>query len=122
MAGMRQPVRLANVEKKPARAVPSGSSATFTAPCQHIHSREEEGFSVLEGEITFLVGDKRLVARAGTFGNMPAGTLHTFKNESGKPARMLISVGIGTVAILVWVKSPFVPAIANPTPTGYNPL
>jgi hypothetical protein len=26
------------------------------------------------------------------FANMPVGTPHSFKNESGKPARMLISV------------------------------
>ena len=61
-------------------------------PPLHVHSREEEGFYVLEGEITFFVGDQRLVASAGTFANMPVGTLHSFKNESGKPARMLISV------------------------------
>jgi hypothetical protein len=39
-----------------------------------------------------LVGDQRLVAGAGTFDNMPAGTLHSFKNETDRPARMLISV------------------------------
>src|ERR1700747_2309301 len=60
-------------------------------PPPHVHSPEEEGFSVLEGEITFLVGDKRLVAGPGTFANMPVGTLHAFKNECGRPARMLIS-------------------------------
>jgi quercetin dioxygenase-like cupin family protein len=61
-------------------------------PPPHTHSREEEGFYVLEGEITFLVGDKPLVARAGTFANMPVGTPHSFKNETDQPARMLISV------------------------------
>src|SRR5215471_11760268 len=61
-------------------------------PPPHVHSREEEGFFVLEGEITFTIGDKRHVARAGMFANMPVGTLHSFKNEGGKPARMLISV------------------------------
>src|SRR6516162_11960275 len=55
-------------------------------PPAHVHSREEEGFYVLEGEITFHVGDKRLVASAGMFANMPVGTLHSFKNESGKSA------------------------------------
>ena len=29
---------------------------------------------------------------AGMFANMPVGCLHSFKNESGKPAKMLISV------------------------------
>jgi hypothetical protein len=38
------------------------------------------------------MGDQRLVASAGTFANMPVGTPHSFKNDSGKPARMLISV------------------------------
>lgn len=61
-------------------------------PPPHVHSREEEGFYVLEGEITFTIGDKRLVASAGMFANMPVGTPHSFKNESSKPAEMLISV------------------------------
>jgi quercetin dioxygenase-like cupin family protein len=61
-------------------------------PPPHVHSREEEGFYVLEGEITFTMGDQRLVASAGTFANMPVGTPHSFKNESGRPAKMLISV------------------------------
>src|SRR5215475_7800981 len=61
-------------------------------PPPHVHSREEEGFYVLEGEITFTVNGERVVATAETFANMPVGSLHTFKNESGTPARMLISV------------------------------
>ena len=61
-------------------------------PPPHVHSREEEGFYVLEGEITLLIGDQRLIASAGMFANMPVGTPHSFKNDSGKPARMLISV------------------------------
>jgi quercetin dioxygenase-like cupin family protein len=61
-------------------------------PPPHVHSREEEGFYILEGEITFTIGDKRLVAGAGVFANMPVGTPHAFKNESSRPARMLISV------------------------------
>ena len=77
----------------------SGKYALFEAfvspgggPPPHVHSREEEGFYVLEGEITFTIGDQRLVASTGMFANMPVGTPHAFKNESGKPARMLISV------------------------------
>jgi len=61
-------------------------------PPPHVHSREEEGFYILEGEITFVIGDKRIVAGTGMFANMPVGTPHSFKNESRKPARMLISV------------------------------
>lgn len=61
-------------------------------PPPHIHSREEEAFYILEGEITFTVNDKKIVAQAGMFANMPVGTPHSFKNESDQPAKMLISV------------------------------
>ena len=61
-------------------------------PPPHVHSREEEGFYILEGEITFQIGDERVVATAGMFANMPVGTPHSFKNESTLPAKMLISV------------------------------
>lgn len=61
-------------------------------PPPHIHSREEEGFYILEGEITFTIGERRVVATAGMFANMPVGTPHSFRNESDRPARMLISV------------------------------
>jgi quercetin dioxygenase-like cupin family protein len=61
-------------------------------PPPHVHSREEEGFYILEGEITVHVGDERIVATAGMFANMPVGMPHSFKNESDRPAKMLISV------------------------------
>src|SRR4249920_3825650 len=61
-------------------------------PPPHVHRREEEGFIILEGEITFMVNGERIVARMGTFANMPVGTPHSFKNESNRLARMLISV------------------------------
>jgi quercetin dioxygenase-like cupin family protein len=61
-------------------------------PPPHIHSREEEGFLILEGEITFTINGERVVAKPGTFANMPIGTPHSFKNESGQPAKMLILV------------------------------
>jgi quercetin dioxygenase-like cupin family protein len=61
-------------------------------PPPHVHSREQEGFYVLDGEITFSSGARRTVAKAGDFINMPPGMPHAFKNESGRPARMLIWV------------------------------
>jgi len=60
-------------------------------PPPHIHRREDETFYVLEGEITFQVGDERRVAKSGTFVHMPIGILHAFKNETSQPAKMLIS-------------------------------
>ncbi|WP_182870573.1 quercetin 2,3-dioxygenase [Rhodopirellula sp. JC639] len=76
-----------------------GKYATFEAivppgsgPPPHIHSREEESFLVLEGEMTFQLGDQRFTAGEGTFLNMPVGSLHCFKNESNKTARLLITL------------------------------
>jgi mannose-6-phosphate isomerase-like protein (cupin superfamily) len=61
-------------------------------PPPHAHSREEEGFYILEGEVTFTVNGERVVATAGMFADMPVGTPHSFKNESNKPAKMLVWV------------------------------
>jgi mannose-6-phosphate isomerase-like protein (cupin superfamily) len=61
-------------------------------PPPHIHSREEEAFYILEGELTLFVGEQRIAARAGTFANVPVGTLHRFRNEGDKPVRLLITV------------------------------
>lgn len=61
-------------------------------PPPHVHRREQEGFYVLEGEITFRFGEQSLVATAGMFANMPVGMPHSFKNESQRPAKMIITV------------------------------
>jgi quercetin dioxygenase-like cupin family protein len=61
-------------------------------PPPHVHSGEEEGFYILEGEITFTINGERVVATAGMFANMSVGTPHSFKNEGNKPAKMLVSV------------------------------
>ncbi len=59
-------------------------------PPPHVQSREDEGFYVLEGEIAFVADGQRVIARKGTFLNIPKGVVHTFKNESAAEARMLI--------------------------------
>jgi quercetin dioxygenase-like cupin family protein len=76
-----------------------GKYATFEAfvgpgggPPPHIHRREEESFFVLEGEITFTVNGERIVAGSGTFASVPIGSLHSFKNETARAARMLITM------------------------------
>src|SRR5262245_65639119 len=56
-------------------------------PPPHVHRREEEGFYILEGEITFTIGNSRLVAVPGTFANRRISTHNSFKNESAKTAR-----------------------------------
>ena len=61
-------------------------------PPPHIHRREDEWFYVVEGEITFQIGEERRVAKPGTFIHMPIGNLHAFTNNTDKPAKLLISL------------------------------
>ena len=59
-------------------------------PPPHYHTGEEEAFYVLEGEITFTVENRTVIGTPGTFVQIPRGTPHAFKNQSGASARMLI--------------------------------
>ena len=52
---------------------------------------EEESFYVIEGEITFQIGDEKSVCGPGSFVHVPIGNLHGFKNESNQAAKMLIT-------------------------------
>ncbi len=60
-------------------------------PPPHIHRREDEWFYVVEGEIIFQIGEERRVAKPGSFIHMPIGNLHSFTNNTDKPAKLLIS-------------------------------
>ena len=84
----------------------------------HIHSREEEAFFILEGEIAFYLGEERLVARAGMFANMPIGSQHCFKNETQKPATADHSRSCRTGKDVLRIAQPVVPgATSAPPPT-----
>jgi quercetin dioxygenase-like cupin family protein len=61
-------------------------------PPPHIHSREDEAFYVLEGEIQFHAGGRSFTATPGAWVTLAKGSLHHFKNISTKPARMLVMV------------------------------
>ena len=61
-------------------------------PPPHIHSREDESFFVVEGEIDFQVGDEKITAQPGTFIQGPRGIAHSFKNNTQLPARMLVFI------------------------------
>lgn len=62
---------------------------TGTTP--HIHTMMGEGFYVLEGEVTFQRENTTITATPGTFVNLPAGTIHAYRNLGETPARMLVS-------------------------------
>jgi quercetin dioxygenase-like cupin family protein len=60
-------------------------------PPRHIHHREDETFYVVEGEMTFLVGDKTIKATAGTMVFAPRNIPHSFTIDS-EQVRILVMV------------------------------
>ncbi|ADB49657.1 cupin domain-containing protein [Conexibacter woesei] len=60
-----------------------------SGPGPHSHENNEELFYVLEGTMTFLVGDEHVDAAAGSFLRLPAGTVHDFENRGDARAGVL---------------------------------
>jgi len=58
-------------------------------PGAHAHEANEELFYVVDGTMTFLVGDVYIDATAGTFLRIPAGVVHDFENRTTEPAAAL---------------------------------
>lgn len=56
----------------------------------HYHSKIEEQFYMVDGEMELRAGDRVLVGRPGTFVTVPTGVAHGFANRSNVPARMLL--------------------------------
>ncbi len=61
----------------------------FAGPPLHIHHALTDMFYVLEGVLTFRIGDKTVEGPPGTFVCAPPGVPHTFSNPSSEPARFL---------------------------------
>jgi quercetin dioxygenase-like cupin family protein len=60
-------------------------------PPPHIHTREDETFYVLEGEIEFLLGEELVNAGPGDFVNIPRGLVHRFLNTGSETARLILT-------------------------------
>lgn len=79
-----------------------------TEPPIHIHSREDEAWYVLDGQMTFRVGDDTFVASSGAFAFAPRGRPHAFTVDV-EPTRVLVfaspagfehfAVDLGTPAV-----------------------
>ena len=75
-----------------AYALMEASVAPGGEPPPHIHHHEDEAWYVLEGELTFTVGDRTLQAQAGSFVFAPKDIPHSFTVRGPGPARMLAVV------------------------------
>ena len=64
-------------------------------PPVHVHPDTDEGFYVAEGELTFILGDREVVAGPGTFVFVPRGVAHTVRTTGGGPMRGLLILSPG---------------------------
>ena len=62
----------------------------------HVHHNEDETFYVLEGEVTFLVGDERIDVAAGDFLFAPRDIPHAYVVRSER-ARMFVTLSPASV-------------------------
>jgi mannose-6-phosphate isomerase-like protein (cupin superfamily) len=78
-------------------------------PPLHVHHDSDEGFYVLEGEVTVWAGDEQRVLGPGEFAFGPKGVPHTYRVTSAAPARMIVTSSNGAFAS-------FVQAYGEPAP------
>jgi quercetin dioxygenase-like cupin family protein len=60
-------------------------------PPPHVHREDDEGFYVLEGELTLYTPDAEVVLGPGEFFNAVHGVPHTYRVTSEQPARWLVT-------------------------------
>jgi mannose-6-phosphate isomerase-like protein (cupin superfamily) len=70
-------------------------------PPLHVHNESEEGFYVLEGEVTFWAGDLERRLGPGEFVLGPKGVPHTYRVTSEAPARFIVTSSTGEFAAFV---------------------
>ena len=71
-------------------SVPAGGG-----PPPHVHTREDEAFYLLDGEVEFCTKGQTGRAGPGDFVFLPRGTAHWFRNPGLTPAKMLVLVTPG---------------------------
>jgi quercetin dioxygenase-like cupin family protein len=64
-------------------------------PPPHLHTREDEAFYLLDGELEISVGQQTTLVRAGDFAYLPRNCVHWFRNPGVAPAKALILVTPG---------------------------
>lgn len=86
-------------------------------PPPHVHRREDESFYVLEGDVAFHADGQDFTAGPGTFVDVPRGSLHSFRNNGSRPARMLIQVApAGLEKMFLEIGQPVAGPDATPPP------
>ena len=85
-------MKLTNSDTNGAAAILQQTVPPKSGPPLHRHSREDEWFYVLDGEITVEIDGERIVLQGGDSAFAPRGTAHTFRNFGDTTAQMLVLV------------------------------
>jgi quercetin dioxygenase-like cupin family protein len=76
-------------------------------PPKHVHSREEEGFYVIEGEVEFRAGHIASVLTKDTFIALPKGIPHSWINTTTGEARLItFTAGAGNEGFFLMLGAP----------------
>ena len=89
---------------------PVGAQATL-----HVHHREDEAFWILEGELTFQIGEETIKASPGSFLFGPKDVPHRYTVDSG-PARMLFLLSPPGFEELIYATSEAAHELTLPPP------
>lgn len=87
--GGRFTVKLDEVASEGRLSLVEAVALRSTEPPLHVHHREDEAWYVLDGHMTFYVGDDAFDAPGGTFVYAPKGLPHTFTVDV-EPTRVLV--------------------------------
>lgn len=86
----------------------------MSGPPRHVHSREDELFYVLEGELVFELDGQRFPVGAGGTVFLRRGVVHAYQNFTERDARLLIATTPGGF-------SEFFVELSAATPAGGMP-
>jgi len=89
-AGQLATVKIGGTETEGRWTLVEFEAPPGNGPPLHVHRDDDESFYVIEGEITFYLGDTVVEARAGSFAFAPRGVPHTFVVGGKAPARYLV--------------------------------
>ena len=87
----------------------------------HIHHNGDESFYVIDGEMTFFIGDERVDAVAGAFALMPQGVPHAFVVRSERAEFLITFAPAGLEGFFAEVGLPVAPGGAKPDPIAIDP-
>jgi quercetin dioxygenase-like cupin family protein len=87
----------------------------------HVHRDADESFYVIDGELTFFVGDERIEGGAGCFALAPKGVPHAFFVRSERAEFLISYAPAGMEGFFAGVGIPVVPGEAKPDPMASDP-